>query len=183
MQIPLGSLKDKKMISSDAYEVGEIIDIRYDPFERNVVGLRIRTKRSEMLAAGSRKTTLLILPENFILNDVLLLNRPIEALKDAVSPDNDNIASLSSLISSKVVTKDNQLVGTVTTVMINIDTWKVSSLVIRLDKGAIEAMKMKKGFFSKINAEIGTEMILSSSDMIHLNGNMDDIRERMTIVE
>ena len=184
MAIPLESLKGMNMISSDAYEIGEINDICYDPFEWNVVGLRVKIKRSsEKLSAGFGKTTVLVLPDKFIMNDVMLLSRPIDGVKGSVVPDNKNISSLLPLVSAKVVTRDNALIGNVVTVMIDPDSWKVPSIVVRLDKGAIEAMGMKKGLFSKINVEIGTEMILSSADLIHLNEQMDGVRNKMTVVE
>ena len=182
--MPLEAFKDIQMISSDAYEVGEVIDIRYDPFEWNVAGLRVRSKRSSnKLAAGFGKANVLILPEKFVMNDVMLLSQTIEKLKDSVVPDNDNIASLSPLINAKVVTKDNMLVGNVVTVLIDTDNWKVVSMIVRLDKSATEAMGLKKGFFSKINAEMPTDMILSSAEMIHLDEHMDGVKERMTIME
>jgi len=184
MAIPLESLKDIQMISSDAYEIGQITDVRYDPFEWDVIGLRVKVKKSSgKLAAGFGKTTVLILPRKFVLNDVMLLDQPIERIKDSVIPDNDNISSLSTLISAKVVTRDNAHVGTVTTVMIDPDDWKVLSVIVRLDKGAIEAMRMKKGLFAKISVEIRADMILSSADMVHLNENMDGVRDNMTILE
>ncbi|MCL1983968.1 MAG: hypothetical protein FWG58_01055 [Methanomassiliicoccaceae archaeon] len=184
MEVPLEAFKDIQVISSDAYEVGEVVDIRYDPFEWNVAGLRIRSKRSSnKLAAGFGKANVMILPEKFVMNDVMLLSQTIERLKDSLVPDNDNIASLSPLINAKVVTKDNMLVGSVVTIMIDTDNWKVMSMVIRLDKQAIEAMGLKKGFFAKINAEIPTDIILSSAEMIHLSEQIDGVKERMTILE
>ncbi|MDR0198796.1 MAG: PRC-barrel domain-containing protein [Methanomassiliicoccaceae archaeon] len=174
---------DKQIVSSDAYVIGEITDVRYDPFEWKVAGLKVKTKRSEKLAAGHGKANVLILPERFVLNDVMLLGQPIDRVKDSVVPDNSNISSLSSLISAKVVTRDNALVGTVTAAMIDTDNWKVASIIVRLDKTAIEAMKMKKGLFAKINAEIRTDLILSSKDMVHLNEQMNGVRENMTVLD
>jgi sporulation protein YlmC with PRC-barrel domain len=183
MEVPLDNLKGKRIISSDAYEIGEITDVRYDPFEWNVVGLKLRSSRSEKLAAGFGRTDMMILPEDFELNDVLLLSQPVKSLKESVSPDNKNISSLSSLISSKVVTRDNFFIGTVTTVMVNTETWTIPSVAVRLDKDAIDAMKMKKGLFSKITVAIGTETILSCADMIHLDGTTESVRGNMTILE
>ena len=184
MEVPLENLKEKKMISSDAYEIGEILDVRYDPFEWRVEGLKVKANRSsEKLAAGLGKSSVMILPTDFVVNDVFLLSQSIKTLKDSVVPDNNNISSLSSLVPAKVVTRDNILVGNVTTVMVNIDTWTVPSIVVRLDKTAIEAMKMKKGFFSKISVAIGTDTIRSCADMIHLDVNMDGVRESMTVLE
>ncbi|MCL2143597.1 MAG: hypothetical protein FWH44_05000 [Methanomassiliicoccaceae archaeon] len=183
MTITFDSLVGKQMISSDAYDVGEIIDVRYDPFEWNVAGLKIKTKRSEKLAAGIGKGNMMILPKNFVMNDVILLNAGIDKLKDMASPDNNNIPLLSSLRSAKVVSRDNAMVGVATDVVIDTDIWKVVSIAVRLDKTAIEAMGMKKGLFSKINAGIPADMILASKEMIHLSEGMDGIRERMTILE
>ncbi|MDR0198331.1 MAG: hypothetical protein LBI08_01130 [Methanomassiliicoccaceae archaeon] len=183
MATPLESLLGKQIVSADAYDVGEITDVRYDPFEWDVVGLKIRTKRPDKLAAGFGKANLLIRPERFILNDVMLLAQPIDRLKDSVVPDNNNISSLSSLASMKVVTKDNALLGTVVTLTVDTDAWKVRAITVRLDKTAIEALKMKKGLFAKITAEIPTSIILSSKDMIHLKEPMDRVREHMTILD
>ena len=179
----LSSLVGRQMISSDAYDVGEIIDVRYDPFEWSVAGLRIRTKRSDKLAAGFGKANMMILPDKFVMNDVMLLDRPVDKLKETASPDNGNIPLLSSLVSAKAVSKDNVTIGVVTEVMIDTDIWKVTSIAVRLDKTAIEAMGMKKGLFSKINVEISTGMILASKEMIHLSENIDGVREKMTILE
>jgi len=181
--LQLSSLIGKDIITADAYNIGEINDVRYDPFEWNVVGLRIKAKHTEKFAAGHGKANLLVLPNKFVVNDVLLMSQPIDGIKDSVSRDNENISSLSTLMSAKVVTRDNALVGVVTTVVIDESTWKVSSIIVRLDKTAIEAMKMKKGFFEKINVEIRTNMILSSKDMVHLNEQMSGVRENMTVLE
>ncbi|MDR2866184.1 MAG: hypothetical protein LBV13_02105 [Methanomassiliicoccaceae archaeon] len=184
MTIPLESLKDILMITSDAYEVGEITDVRYDPFEWDVKGLKIKARRSSgKLSAGFGKTAFMFLPQDFVLNDVMLLSQPIEIIKDAIVPDNNNISSLSSMINAKVVTRDNALVGTVVTAMIDTELWKVSSIIVRLDKTAIEAMKMKKSLFSKINVEIRANIILSSTDMVHLDEQMDGVREKMAVLD
>jgi len=125
----------------------------------------------------------MMLPDKFVMNDVMLLGHTIDKLKESASPDNNNISSLSSLISAKVVTRDSSLVGTATNVLIDTDEWKVRSIIVRLDKTAIEAMGIKKGFFEKINVEISTSLVLSSKEMIHLNEGMDGVRENMTILE
>jgi len=181
--ITLESLVGVQMISADAYDIGEITDVRYDPFEWNILGLKIKSKRSDKLAAGTGKGNFLIRPDKFVMNDVMLLSQPVDRLKDSVVPDNPNISSLSVLMSSKVVTKDNLLVGTITTAMIDAETWKVKSVIVRLDKTAIEAMKMKKGLFAKINVEIRTELILSSKDMVHLSEPMESLRGNITVIE
>jgi len=184
MAVRLEILRNIKMISSDAYEIGEVTDLRYDPFEWRVIGLKVNVKKSSMkLAAGHGKTNVLILPRTFVMNDVLLLDEAIDEIKDLTAPDNSNMASLSSMVNSKVVTKDNALIGTVLTVMIDPNDWKVLSIVVRLDKTAIESMRMRKGLFTKINVDITTDMIMSSTEMIHLDETMDGVREKMTIVD
>ena len=185
MTARLDMIQGAVMITSDAYEIGEITDVRYDPFEWRVVGLRVKPtkKASVKLAAGFGKSAILILPRTFVLNDVLLLSQPIERLKDLTVPDNNNISSLSTLVNKKVVSRDSQQVGITTTVMVDPDAWKVSSIVVQLDKAATEAMGMKKGLFSKISVGISAEMILPCADMIHLNAPIAELTGRVTILE
>ena len=183
MAINFEGVVGRQMITSDAYDVGEITDIRYDPFEWNVVGLRFKTKRGKELAAGFGKANLLILPPKFALNDVMIINTPLGSVKEMVIPDNDNISSLSAVIGQKVVTRDNLLVGNVVTVMVDTEAWKVNTFIVRLDKTAIEAMGMKKGLFAKIIVEIRTGLILSSKDMVHLNEPMGGLRDNITVID
>jgi len=184
MIVPLVSLKDVQIISSDAFEVGKLNDVRYDPFDWNVIGLKVISKRSSIkLAAGLGRSVVLILPEKFILNDVMLLNQPMERLRDSAVPDNSNISSLLSMVHAKVVTRDNISVGTVQDVMIDTLDWKVTSIIVRLEREAMDAMGLKKWLLSKINVEIGTRLILSTTDMIHLNEQMEGVKNNMTILE
>jgi sporulation protein YlmC with PRC-barrel domain len=184
MIVPLVSLKDVQIISSDAFEVGKLDDVRYDPFDWNVIGLKVISKKSSIrLAGGIGKTSVLILPEKFVMNDVLLLNQPMERIRDSAAPDNTNISSLMSMVQAKVVTRDSISVGTVQDVMIDTLDWKVTSIIVRLDRNAIDAMGMKKWLFSKINVEIKTNLIISTTDMIHLNEQMEGVKDNMTILE
>jgi sporulation protein YlmC with PRC-barrel domain len=183
MAITFDSVIGKQMITSDAYDIGDITDMRYDPFEWNGIGLRFKSKRSEKLAAGFGKANVLILPGKFELNDVMIIAPVLARVKDLAIADNDNMSSLSAVMDSKVVTKDNLLVGTVTNVLIDPSLWKVSSFIVRLDKTAIEAMGMKKGLFAKIIVEVRTDIILSSKDMVHLNEPMANLRERLMVID
>ena len=179
--VHLGSLKNVKVISSDAFEVGELDDVRYDPFDWNVVGLKVISKKPSFKIGGG--TAVMILPERPILNDVMLLSQPIEKIRSLSVPDNNNISVLSSMMSVKVVTKDNELVGTVRDIMIDTEHWTVVSIVVRLDRHAMEMMDLKKWPLSKINVEIRKDIILSTTDMVHLSENISGVRDNMTLLE
>jgi len=183
MIVPLVSLKDVQIISADAFEVGELDDVRYDPFDWNVIGLRVISKRSSKLAGGFGKTAVMILPDKFVMNDVMLLNQTIEKIRGSAVPDNKNISLLMPMLSAKVVTKDGASVGTVQDVIIDTTEWKVRSVIVKLERDAIDAMGLKKGLFSKINVEIRANLILSTADMVHLNEPMAGVRDNMTILE
>jgi len=183
MIVPLVSLKDVQIISADAFEVGELDDVRYDPFDWNVIGLRVLSKRSAKLAGGFGKTAVMILPDKFVMNDVILLNQTMERIRESAVPDNKNISLLMAMLSAKVVTNDGASVGTVQDVVIDTAEWKVRSVIVKLERDAIDAMGLKKGLFSKINVEIRTSLILSTSDMVHLNQPMAGIKDNMTILE
>jgi len=183
MIIPLVSFKDIQLISSDAFVVGELDDVHYDPFGWNVVGLKVISKKSSMLGGGMGKTAVMILPDKFVLNDVMLLSQTMERIRDSAVPDNKNISLLMPMLSSKVVTKDSISVGTVQDVVIDTAEWKVKSIIVRLERDAIDAMGLKKGLFSKINVEIRTNLILSTTDMVHLNEEMSGVKDNMTVLE
>ncbi|MCL2890683.1 MAG: PRC-barrel domain-containing protein [Methanomassiliicoccaceae archaeon] len=183
MIVPLVSLKDVQLISADAFEIGELDDVRYDPFDWNIIGLRVISKRSSKLAGGFGKTAVMILPDKFVMNDVMLMNQTIEKIRESAVPDNKNISLLMSMLSSKVVTNDGASVGTVQDVIIDTAEWKVRSVIVKLERDAMDAMGLKKGLFSKINVEIRTNLIISTSDMVHLNVPMAGVKDNMTVLE
>jgi len=183
MIVPLVSLKNVQIISADAFEVGNLDDVRYDPFDWNVKGLRVTSKRSSKLGGGIGKTAVMILPDKFVLNDVILLNQTMERVRESAVPDNRNISLLFPILSARVVTRDNISVGTVQDIVIDTAEWKVKSIVVRLERDAMDAMGLKKGLFSKINVEIRTNLIISTTDMVHLNEEMDGVKDNMTILD
>jgi len=125
----------------------------------------------------------MILPDKFVMNDVMLMNQTIEKIRESAVPDNKNISLLMSMLSSKVVTNDGASVGTVQDVIIDTAEWKVRSVIVKLERDAMDAMGLKKGLFSKINVEIRTNLIISTSDMVHLNVPMAGVKDNMTVLE
>ena len=78
------SLVDKiDVISQDAYRMGRIEGVRYDPHDYNILGLIVKCEKevSAMLNAGTSKSRILLRPDNFEVHDVLLIGETVEDAK------------------------------------------------------------------------------------------------------
>ena len=179
----LESLKKMQIISADAFYVGEVVDIRYDPANWNVIGIRAKTEKSaaKIMAAGSGKVLVQIKPKDYVINDVMLMQEHLEDLRGSVEQDTDNFPTLSFLEDKKVSSSEGLTLGTIQSVNIDVSLWSVPSISVRLDKGAYEMLGLKKGLLSKTVIVIHTEYIQTASDVVTLNQNISDLRNEIII--
>ena len=179
----LDSLKKMQIISSDAYNVGEVVDIRYDPANWNVVGIRAKTEKSaaKMIAAGSGKSLIQIKPRDYVINDVMLMREHLSDLRNIVEQDTDNFPTLSFMEDKKVSSSEGLTLGVIQNVNIDISLWNVPSISVRLDKAAYDMLGLKKGLLAKTVIVIHTEYIQTASDVVTLNQNITDLRNEIII--
>lgn len=181
----IGSL----VITSDAYVLGEVEGIRYDPLKWQGDYLLVAVKKGLEAHMGTGKSVFssskILIPMNLIqtINDVIILAHSLLDLKEFVKPDNINIPNLGQIIGKKVVTSENQNLGTVSDINMDVlDIWPVISISIRPDKEMIKILGLKKPMFSKTPA-ISLEICAVSSvlDMLNLNLDMTGVKENMTV--
>jgi hypothetical protein len=179
----LETLKKMQIISADAFNVGEVVDIRYDPSNWNVVGIRAKTEKSaaKMMAAGSGKALIQIKPGDYVVNDVMLMKEHLADLKGIVEQDTENFPTLSFMEDKKVSSSEGLTLGVVQNINIDLSLWSVPSVSVRLDKGAYDMLGLKKGLLSKTVIVIHTEYIQAASDVITLNQNITDLRNEIII--
>ena len=179
----LGSLKKMQIISADAYNVGEIVDIRYDPENWNVIGIKAKTEKSaaKVMAAGSGRSLIQIKPRDYVINDVMLMHEYLADLRNIVEQDTDNFPTLSFMEDKKVSSSEGITLGVIQSVNIDVSLWNVPSVSVRLDKSAYEALGLKKGLLSKTVIVIHTEYIQTASDVVTLNQNIGDLRNEIII--
>lgn len=179
----LGSLKEMDIITQDAYKVGQIVDIRYDPASWKVQFIKARTEKnaSKMLSMGSGKSMVSLTPGDFLINDVVLIDENMDELSATVSADRDNAPTLSFMEGKKVVSREGVAIGIVQDVNVDVDLWTILSVSVRLDKGAFEPLGLKKGLLSKTVIVVRSEYIEATSDIITLNQSVTDMREEIII--
>lgn len=175
----LDELKGKEVISSDAYILGNVLDVRYDPVSWDIMGLKVKSNKdiSRIISAGSSKSMIMVGPGDYAVNDVILFRDTLEDSKDRISADNDNISSISFLSGKKIVTSDGLFVGTVSEVLLEMEHWTVQSVKVRLDKGAFEPLGVKKGLFSKTASGILVTHISAVTDNVSLYLTTNDLAE------
>ena len=177
------SLGGLQIISSDAYRIGDLADIRYNT-KWKVVGLTTRTDKGldkVVPSIGSGRSLIRIEPRKFIIKDVILMGESTSELAPMITTDTDNAEALSSLMGKNVVSEEGVIIGTVYEVNIDIDLWTVPTISVKLDKVAFEPLGLKKGLFSKTVVSIRTEYIASSGEMITLNQNLKGLREDIIV--
>ncbi|MFA6709764.1 MAG: hypothetical protein WC067_00225 [Candidatus Methanomethylophilaceae archaeon] len=177
----LDSVIGLHVISQDAFDVGEIEDLRYDPVTWDIVGFKVKSNKivASMLNAGSGKSMIMIKPDHYIVNDVILFQDAIEEARSRISADNNNIPSLSYISGRKIVTSDNILLGSVDEIQFDSDRWSVVSFKVKLDKAACPLLGLKKGLFSKMAYGLLVRNIVSVSENVNLRLTMEELKDEL----
>ncbi|MFA6679732.1 MAG: hypothetical protein WCR96_04495 [Candidatus Methanomethylophilaceae archaeon] len=177
----LDSINGMHIISQDAFDIGEIVDIRYDPTTWDIVGFKVKSNKSVagLLNAGSGKSMIMIKPDQYIINDVMLFQDTLEDARSRISADNGNIPSLSYITGKKIVTSDGILLGSVDEVLFDSDRWSVISLKVKLDKVACPLLGLKKGLFAKMAYGLLVRHIVSVSENVNLYLTMEELKDEL----
>lgn len=179
----LGSLYRMDVISSDAFKIGEIEDIRYDPSTWKVQSMKVRTEKgvAKELSVGSGRSMVSVEPGDYTINDVMLMPYALKDMESVISVDKESAPALSFFERKKVVSKENVVIGIVENVNVDVDMWAVLSISVKLDKGAFEPLGLKKGLLSKTVIVVRTEYIQAASEIIMLNQSVNDMRDEIVV--
>ena len=171
------------VISQDAYRMGRIENVRYDPHDYTITGLVVRVEKeiSNMIGGGSSKSRVLIKPESFALNDVLLLSDTVEDATAYIQPDIETISSVDGFEGRDVITSEHKKLGTIKSIYLDLDGWFVDSFEIKLDKEAHAPLGLKKLLVSKCIRGVKADHISVMADSIILSLTMDDVKEIMLL--
>ena len=179
-------LRRLNVISQDAYDVGEVMDLRYDASSWVVEGLRVKCTKdvSNIIGAGSSKSMILIRPPVFQKHDVILLPDTVEESRVYIRADSDALELVSNLVGKKVYACDQLVVGTIEEVNIDISNWMVHSFVIKLDKAAHDLLGIKKGFGFMTKAVTGINVghVATIAENLSLSLTIDQVRDVVTVV-
>lgn len=182
----LEELRNLRIISQDAYDVGEVLDVRYDVANWTSEGLKVKCTKdvSNIIGAGSSKSMIIVKPPRFQMHDVLLLPDTVEDARPYIHADSEALEVVSNIIGKKVYTCDQQVIGSVEVVNIDVSDWVIHSFILKLDKTAHELLGIKKGlgFMTKSVSGITVGHVNTVAENISLSLNMDQVRDVVTVV-
>ena len=176
-------LKNLDVITQDAYILGEILDVRFEDLTWNIQGLKVKTqsKVSKMISVGSGKSMVLLQPGKYAINDVLVLPDSIDSVRNRLTADNNNYKSLADTLGMKVMSSESVLVGTVDSIQMDIDNWKMVSMKVKLDKGAYAPLDIKKGLLGKKVSGLLMTDISEISDTIKLSLSITEVKSQVIV--
>jgi sporulation protein YlmC with PRC-barrel domain len=78
-----------------------------------------------------------------------------------------------------VIAADGQAVGQVDDVVINIDTWRVESMQLKLNKGMADKLGVHRGKFQAGTIDLPVHMVQSVGDHVVLSVPTSELRPRL----
>ena len=181
--VDFDSIKGLDVIGQDACILGEIMDIRYEDLTWNIQGFRVKSEKSvsKRINVGTGKSMLLLQPGKYVFGDVVLMPDTIDESTVRITADNNDFKSVASTIDMKVMSEENVLIGTVDSIQVDLDSWTVVSMKIKLDKGAYAPLDIKKGLLGKKVSGILMTDISEITDTIKLGLNLFGIKSQIII--
>ena len=98
----------KDVITKDAYKLGEIQDYSCETVSWSIMGLRVKSGNNvaPLLNIGSGKSMILLQPDDFTINDDVLLDDTIEEVRSKITADRSDYLSINSMIGMSVYLTD-----------------------------------------------------------------------------
>ena len=177
-------LKDKHIITSDAYDIGSVIDVDYVPDSWIVTSLTIRGVKGlgDILGSSAfRKPQFSLNTGSYELNDVILIPEVRDQLQKALAADSGRTERAGNLIGKKVVSIDLIPIGTIADVGIDLDSWRINSFKVKIDKSVADALDVKLGILNKIVSGLLTSHVTSVTDVVNLSRKVEDMRGNFTL--
>lgn len=85
------------------------------------------------------------------------------------------IVASGELIGKTVVSQDGADVGEVHGLDVDVDSWKVEALEIKLERDVLEKLNLKKPVFGTQTARLATERVAGVSDSVVLRSTLKEI--------
>lgn len=173
----------KDVITKDAYILGKIQDYSCETISWSIIGLKVKSTSSvaPLLNVGSGKSMILLQPDDFMMNEVVLSDDTIESIRSKITADSSDYLSVNSMIGMSVFASDGLLIGTIDSFEVDFSKWRLISMRIKLDKSAHQPLGVKKILFGKKIGGILMSQIDGMKDSIILSLDTDSIRNQMII--
>lgn len=178
------SLKNKDVITNDAYIAGSVSDINYSSETWDIHSLYVRGAKGVegvLRTSAFKKLQFSLVKGDYDINDVILIPETREQLPRALTYDDTNSEKLGSLIGKTVVSKDEIPIGSVEDVGIDFDAWKINSFKVKLDKSVANALDIKLGLLNRTVSGLLTNHVDTITKTMNLSYKVEDLRGYFTL--
>lgn len=177
-------LKDKEIVTSDAFIIGNVSDVNYSSETWDVHSLHVRGVKGlgDVLGASAfRKLQFSLDIGTYDMNDVILIPETRDQLQRALASDETDYEKIGSLIGKKVVSEELVPIGVIADVGIDTDSWKVNSFKVKIEKNVADALDIKLGLLNKTASGLLTNHIASVTGTVNLAHKLEDLRGYFTL--
>jgi sporulation protein YlmC with PRC-barrel domain len=94
-----------------------------------------------------------------------------------------NLKSSRDIVDKKILTQDGREVGYVEAIDVDLETWKVQSMELKLRRDALEALHIKRPLFGTRSARLSVEHVSGVTDSVVLKTGMEELSAKLSDVE
>ena len=89
----------------------------------------------------------------------------------------------SDLVGKHVITEDASDIGTVGDIYVDVYDWHITKFDLVVDKRYIERLEVDKKLVRRSTLPIKTHLVRAVGDVVHLNGNLEELRRATRAVQ
>lgn len=86
-----------------------------------------------------------------------------------------SIVGSRKLMGKTIVSQDGTEVGEIHGLDVDVESWRVEALEVKLDRGVLERMNLKKPIFGTQSVRLAVERVSGVSDTVVLKHTLDEI--------
>jgi sporulation protein YlmC with PRC-barrel domain len=81
----------------------------------------------------------------------------------------------------RVITKDGKDIGVVSACNLDVNTWKINSLIVNVEKQIARDLKMKKRLFRGVNITVQTNLVSNMTDVAQLSIDLAELKKQLAL--
>ena len=177
----LSDLRKKEVVSSDGNIIGSVQSIIINE-EKIIISITVKIKRKMIKTLGVKKPLLrpLYLDVNIEnikgVEDKVILNYPLEELNKYLINHNKKLDA-ERLLGLEVLGIDGKVVGNIEDMEIDTKVWSLHSLLVKVKKDALDAIKKDKCVVCGSNLHISMDHVVDIGDYVMLEISVENIGE------
>ncbi len=169
----LSDIRKMEVLSSDGRVIGKVDDVTIDD-EWSVKGLTLKLDKDVARSMGKQPPALSALKLEVgldiikSLGDKVVLNLPLAELGAHVKAQ-EGVRRVSSFVGMGVVSTEGKILGTVSDISIEMQSWKMPSIQISVPREVLDELKAKKPVLGKGTLSLSMVHVKSIKDYVMLD--------------